>query len=52
MDVKTRWLWAVAIVLLDLVVVVLPVSGLLAAWVILARPPWFRQAVNELYRGR
>jgi hypothetical protein len=44
-----RWLLAVAIVLVDVVVFVVPVTGLLAAWVILGRPGWFRRWVDELY---
>lgn len=44
-----RWLLAVAIVLVDVVVFVVPVTGLLAAWVILGRPAWFRRWVDELY---
>jgi hypothetical protein len=37
------------IVVLDVAVFVIPVTGLLAAWVLLARPPWFRQWVDRLY---
>ena len=40
---------AVAVVLVDLVLFALPLTGLLAAFVILARPPWFRQWVERLY---
>jgi hypothetical protein len=44
-----RWLLAVTLVVLDVVVFVVPVTGLVAAWVILARPAWFRRWVDELY---
>ena len=40
---------AVLIVVLDVVVFVIPVTGLLAAWVLLARPPGFRAWVERLY---
>jgi hypothetical protein len=40
---------AVVIVVLDVAVFVVPITGLLAAWVLLARPPWFRQWVEKLY---
>jgi len=40
---------AALIVVLDVAVFVVPVTGLLAAWVLLARPPWFRQWVERLY---
>jgi hypothetical protein len=42
---------AILIVVLDVAVFVVPVTGLLAAWVLLARPPWFRQWVDRLYEG-
>ena len=51
MNARTRWLWALGIVLADLVVVVLPLAGLMAAYVVVARPAWFREAVEALYRG-
>ena len=40
---------AVLIVILDVAVFVIPVTGLVAAWVLLARPPWFREWVGRLY---
>jgi hypothetical protein len=51
MDKKTRWLYAAAIVLIDWLMVIVPLSGLLAAYILVARPPWFKQMVDELYRG-
>jgi hypothetical protein len=44
-----RIVLAVVIVVLDVAVFVVPITGLLAAWVLLARPPWFRQWVEKLY---
>lgn len=44
-----RWGYAIAIVLLDLVVFVVPLTGILAAYLILVRPPWFRRWIAELY---
>ncbi len=44
-----RLLWASAIVLVDLVIFVLPLTALFAAYLILARPPWFRDWVLDLY---
>jgi hypothetical protein len=43
---------AVLIVILDVAVLVVPITGLLAAWVLLARPPWFREWVERLYDVR
>lgn len=50
MTTNERVILAVAIVLLDTAVVVIPVTALLAGWVLLARPPWFREWVERLYR--
>jgi len=44
-----RWLLAIALVLVDLFVFVVPITGLLAAYVLIARPPWFKAWVDELY---
>jgi hypothetical protein len=49
MSTSERVALAVLIVVLDVTVFVVPVTGLLAAWVLLARPPWFREWVDRLY---
>ena len=49
MSLTERLVLAVAIVLVDLLVFVIPLTGLAAAWLILARPPWFREWVARLY---
>jgi hypothetical protein len=49
MSLTERLVLAVAIVLVDLVVFVVPLTGLAAAWIILARPLWFREWVERLY---
>jgi hypothetical protein len=49
MTITERVALAAVIVVLDVAVFVIPVTGLLAAWVLLARPPWFRQWVDRLY---
>ena len=51
MSASERIVLAVVIVVLDVAVFVVPITGLLAAWVLLARPPWFRQWVDRLYAG-
>lgn len=43
-----RIIWAVAILLFDLIVVV-PFMAVLAAYVLIARPPWFKTWVMKLY---
>lgn len=47
-----RALLAVVLVVVDVVVFALPLSALLAAYLVLARPPWFREWVERLYQGR
>jgi hypothetical protein len=41
--------WALLIVMLDAAAFVLPLAALLLAYVLLARPPWFRDWVERLY---
>ena len=49
MQPSDRWILAVALVLVDLVIFFLPLTGLAAAWVLIARPPRFREWVERLY---
>ena len=49
MQPSDRWLYAIAIVLIDLFVFVAPLTGLLVAYVLIARPPWFRRWAEEIY---
>jgi len=49
MNTGERVALAAVIVVLDVAVFIVPVTGILAAWVLLARPPWFRQWVERLY---
>ena len=51
MQPSDRWLLAVALILIDLVIFFLPLTGLAAAWILIARPPWFREWVGRLYEG-
>jgi hypothetical protein len=45
-----RWVLAGAVVVIDLLLFALPLTGLFAAYVLIARPLWFREWVSELYR--
>ena len=49
MTTTERVALAALIIVLDVAVFVVPVTGLFAAWVLLARPPWFRKWVERLY---
>lgn len=44
-----RLLWAAGIVLVDLVIFALPLTAVFAAYVLLARPPWFRDWILHAY---
>ncbi len=44
-----RYLLAVLIVVVDLALFALPLTGLAIAYVLIARPPQFRDWVDELY---
>ena len=49
MSQKDRWLLAAALVVIDVAIFVVPVTGLFAAYVLLVRPTWFRRWVEQLY---
>ncbi len=49
MTLTIRILLAVAIVLVDVALFALPLTGLLAAYIILARPAGFPDLINQLY---
>jgi hypothetical protein len=50
MTTNQRILLAIAVILIDTVAFALPLTGFFAAYLLLARPPWFRVWVDELYR--
>jgi hypothetical protein len=49
MSTAERVLLALAVIAVDLMIFVVPITGLLAAFILLARPPWFREWVERLY---
>lgn len=46
-----RWALAGAVVVIDVLLFALPLTGLFAAYVLIARPHWFREWVSQLYQG-
>lgn len=52
MTTNERVLLAIAIVLVDVVLFALPLTGFFAAYILLARPPWFIGWVKQLYDPR
>ena len=51
MKQNERLLWAGGIVLLDILVFAVPVAAFFAAFVLLARPAWFRDWMNKVYES-
>ncbi len=51
MRLSHRLVLALLIVLLDTAVFLIPLAAVLIAYILLARPPWFRDWVDRLYRG-
>jgi hypothetical protein len=51
MRATDRWLLALLLVVIDLVIFAVPLTGLFAAYILLVRPPWFRAWVEDLYRN-
>lgn len=49
MEAQQRWQFALALVLVDIVAVFVPVAAIGLAYVVIARPPWFREWVEKLY---
>lgn len=49
MSTGARIAIAAAVVLVDLALFALPLTGILVAYVIIARPRWFRALVERLY---
>jgi hypothetical protein len=49
MRLAERLIWATLIVIVDAAAFVVPLAALLLAYVVLARPPWFREWVERLY---
>ena len=46
---RTIWLIAIGVVVFDLAVFMVPIVPLFVAYVLLARPPWFKTFVDDLY---
>lgn len=43
------WLIAIALIAVDLLVFVIPVVPLVAAYILIMRPRWFKEFVDDLY---
>jgi hypothetical protein len=50
MRLADRLVWAALIVIVDTAALAIPLAALVLAYVLLARPPWFRHWVEQPYR--
>jgi len=46
---RTIWLLAIGLIVLDLALFMVPIVPFLVAYVLVARPPWFKTFVDDLY---
>ncbi|MFB1490319.1 MULTISPECIES: hypothetical protein [unclassified Thiocapsa] len=51
MRLSHRLILALLIVLVDTAAFAVPLAAMLLAYILLARPAWFRDWVDRLYRG-
>jgi hypothetical protein len=50
MRLADRLVWALLLVIVDTAAFAVPIAAFLLAYVVLARPPWFRNWVEQIYR--
>lgn len=46
---RQLWLIAIAIIALDVAVFMIPIVPFVVAYVLLARPPWFKEFIEDIY---
>ena len=51
MRLADRLVWALVIVIVDTAAFAIPLAALVLAYVLIARPRWFREWVEQVYRG-
>jgi len=51
MSEQKIWLIAAAIIVIDLAIFMLPIIPIVAAYVLIARPPWFKSFIDDVYRS-
>lgn len=49
MNSQERWLLAIILILIDVVAIFVPLTAILVAYLLIARPPWFREWAERLY---
>lgn len=48
---RERWLIALGIIVLDIAVFMIPIVPFVAAYVLIARPRWFKAFVDDVYQN-
>ena len=51
MSQRKIWLIAGAIILVDLAVFMLPIVPIVAAYILIVRPPWFKSFIDDVYES-
>lgn len=51
MKKQERIVWGVAILLVDLLIFIMPLTAIFFAYVVLARPAGFKKWIDDLYAG-
>lgn len=49
MKSSERWMWAVGILLVDMLIFAVPLTAVFAAYVLVTRPAWFKNWVGKIY---
>lgn len=49
MSNSTTWFIAIAVIVVDLAVFMIPVVPFAAAYILIARPPWFKTFIDDVY---
>lgn len=49
MSEQTIWLIAAGIIAVDLALFMVPIVPFIAAYILIARPPWFKEFIDDIY---
>lgn len=51
MKQNDRIVWAIVVLAADMLIFLVPVTAVFAAYILIARPPWFRSWIERVYEG-
>jgi hypothetical protein len=51
MSKEKVWAIAAAIIIVDLAVFMIPIVPIVAAYILVARPPWFKTFIDDVYES-